>query len=94
MPRIRQYAEKYSVDDFLAELRSRQGYHNLSRTALSMELDIPVSTLHRRLNNPDEIRVSELRCMITKLGINPRTVLLFLGYNRNQIKKSLEEESV
>lgn len=29
MPRIRQYAEKYSNEDFLREVRSKQGYYNL-----------------------------------------------------------------
>ena len=62
MPRIRQYEEKYAREDILREIRTKQGACNLMHIrALADATGIPYATLRRRMMNPDDFTVAELR---------------------------------
>ena len=92
MPRIRQYAEKYSNEDFLREIRSKQGYYNLrTQEELGNAMGIPKSTMRKRLINPESLTIQDLRSMIRVLNLSPVAVLKFLGWSDKAIKSALGE---
>lgn len=92
MPRIRQYAEKYSNEDFLREIRSKQGYYNLrTQEELGNAMGLPKSTMRKRLINPESLTIQDLRSMIRVLNLSPVAVLKFLGWSDKAIKSALGE---
>lgn len=53
MPRIKQREAVYAVEDFRKEVRIKQGENDLmTKTALADEVDIPRTTLTKRLSDP------------------------------------------
>ena len=92
MPRIRQYAEKYSNEDFLREVRSKQGYYNLrTQEELGNAMGLPKSTMRKRLINPESLTIQDLRSMIRVLNLSPVAVLKFLGWSDKAIKSAFGE---
>lgn len=92
MPRIRQYAEKYSNEDFLREIRSKQGYYNLrTQEELGNAIGLPKSTMRKRLINPESLTIQDLRSMIRVLNLSPVAVLKFLGWSDKAIKSAFGE---
>lgn len=92
MPRIRQYAEKYSNEDFLREIRSKQGYYNLrTQEELGNAIGLPKSTMRKRLINPESLTIQDLRSMIRVLNLSPAAVMKFLGWSDKAIKSASGE---
>lgn len=92
MPRIRQYAEKYSNEDFLREIRSKQGYYNLrTQEELGNAIGLPKSTMRKRLINPESLTIQDLRSMIRVLNLSPVAVMKFLGWSDKAIKSAFGE---
>ena len=92
MARIRQYAEKYWNEDFLREMRSKQGYYNLrTQEELGNAMGLPKSTMRKRLINPESLTIQDLRSMIRVLNLSPVAVLKFLGWSDKAIKSAFEE---
>ena len=92
MPRIRQYEEKYSNEDFLREIRSKQGYYNLrTQEELGNAMGLPKSTMRKRLINPESLTIQDLRSMIRVLNLSPVAVLKFLGWSDKAIKSAFGE---
>lgn len=88
MPRIRQNAQRYASEDFLREIRQKQGFHNLmSQRALSGACGIPRSTLSARLASPETLTVEDLRKLVGTIAPDPLIVLALLGYDRQALKK-------
>lgn len=88
MPRIRQYNEKYILNDFIAEVnaqRARFGYN--TQQELGEALDLCQGTVGNYLRNPDSIRLGTLRKMCQTLKLDPVVVLKVLGYTTADIKK-------
>ena len=81
MPRIRQNAERYRVEDFqkaMDHARVDSGFKSIS--AIAAAADIPDTTLWRRWReNPDLMTLGELRKLLTVLPIPWRAILAFLG---------------
>lgn len=86
MPRIRQYADKYTEKDFAKEID-----RIIDRPKLSELSGIAYSTLRKRLLDPGGFRVTELRQVIKVTKPSIRIVLLMLGYSSKDIKAFKEE---
>ena len=93
MPRIRQKMDEYHREDFLREIRCRQGYYNMmTQQALGDAMGMPKSTVRKRMLEPDTLTAEELRRMVKAIHPDPGIVLRFLGYEGKEIKKLLEAE--
>ncbi len=92
MPRIRQNAAQYQKEDFLRAIRMGQAQTGLMhKNALADAIGIARSTLYEHLDNPELLRVSELRGLVATIPINPGAMLQFLGYTAKDIKRFKEE---
>lgn len=90
MARIKQYAEKYAVEDFKKEVRMRQGERDLmSKTALAEAADLPRTTVTKRLEEPMTMTFGEFRKLNEAVRLDPVAVLPLLGYTGKEIKKLL-----
>lgn len=81
MPRIRQYKEEYSKSDFIKAIKKAQVDADIVNTKQLAELvNIPYTTLWRRLQDPDTLTVSQLKAIIKTIPLPLEAVLSFLGY--------------
>lgn len=88
MPRIKQYAEMYAIEAFLRDIREKQGYFDLMNVrALSDASGIPYQTLLRRLQNPNDFTILELRKLNAAIKLNPITILEMLGFSKKEINQ-------
>lgn len=88
MPRIPQYQERYAKEDFLQEIRTKQGRANLMNCkALSDVSGIPYQILLRRLQQPECFTLGEIKKLIKALRLDPITLLLFVGYAKKDLCK-------
>lgn len=85
MPRIRQYADKYSEKDFTKEIDRL-----IRRPELSELSGIAYATLRKRMLDPGGFRVTELRQVIKVVKPSIRIVLVMLGYSSKDIKEFRE----
>lgn len=92
MPRIYQLSGKYAVDDFIQEIRTRQGSAGLMNVrALADAADIPYQTLLRRLEHPETFTLGEIAKLVKVIRLSPSTVLSFIGYSKRETD-SIEKE--
>lgn len=92
MPRIRQYADKYAVEDFRKEIRIRQGENDLmSQTALAGEVGIPRTTLIKRLSDPMGMSFGEFKMLNKAIHPDIGVVLALLGYSSKEISRFRKE---
>jgi predicted transcriptional regulator len=91
MPRIRQYSDRYAIEDFQREIRVQQAVCGMSQRELGEQSGIAPSTLCKRLKNPENFEVGELRKIIPVLQPDPGIVLALLGYSSKEIKRFKEE---
>lgn len=88
MPRIKQNFECYAKEDFLKEIRCRQGEHDLmSVRALASAAGIAHTTLHEKLREPDRLTVADLKKLTATIRPNPFVVLALLGYKLDKKEK-------
>ena len=91
MPRIRQYEEKYAMEDFLAEINAqcaRYGYR--SQKSLGEAIGICQGTVCNYLHRPQSIPLGILRAMVKLLRPDPVIMLTTLGYTTKDIKQLKE----
>ena len=100
MARLRKTPEQAaeSVDEsFRREVRIRQGFYDLmTLRELGDSSGIPSSTLCKRLANPGDFTVEELRRLIGAVEPDPLVLLATIGYSDKAIarlKKSLSKVS-
>lgn len=87
MPRIRQYAERDAMKDFLAEINAQCGrYGYKSQKSLGEALGVCQSTVGNYLRNPESIPLKVLREMVKILRPDPIIVLKALGYSTKDIQ--------
>jgi hypothetical protein len=92
MPRIRQNAEQYAIQDFRAEINAQCGrYGYTSQKSLGTALGVCQKTAGDYLKNPEAIRLGTLRDMVKLLKLDPVVVLKALGYTSKEIKSVREE---
>jgi predicted transcriptional regulator len=90
MARLRLPPEESADEVFRKELRMRQGYYDLmTQTDLAKAAGIPQPTLSKRLANPENLSVAELRKLVDAVEPDPKAVLTLLGYSSKQIKRFL-----
>lgn len=92
MPRIRQYAERDAMADFVAELnaqRARFGY-NTQRT-LGHAIGVCQATAGNYMRNPLTIPFGVLHKIVKLVKPDPAILLKALGYSAQDIKKLAKE---
>lgn len=91
MPRIYPLLNQYTQSDLLREIRSRQGYHGYrTDKALAIASGIPYQTMLRRLANPDDLTLGELRKLNKTIQLDLEILLTAAGCSRKDIKKYKE----
>lgn len=100
MSRLRKTPEEAAQaadEKFRREVRIRQGYYDLmSLRELGESSGIPASTLCKRLANPENFTVEELRKLIGTVEPDPLILLATIGYSDKAIarlKRSLSKET-
>lgn len=93
MPKISQLRDKYATEELLREIRTRQGAADLMNVrALSGACGVPYATLLRRLQNPEDFTLGEIRKLLKTLPLHPFVLLNFIGYSNKDLKKLTEKE--
>lgn len=91
MPRIKQKEEVYAAEDFRKEVRVRQGERDLmSKSALAEAVDIPRTTIGKRLADPMSMTFGEFRKINQTIHPDPGAVLPLLGYSSKEIRRFRE----
>lgn len=91
MPKIRQNEEKYAAEEFRKEVRVRQGENDLmSKTSLAEAVDIPRTTMTKRLADPLSMTFAEFKKINIAIHPDPGVVLALLGYTGKEIRKFKE----
>lgn len=52
--------------------------------------EIPYSTLWKRIDNPDNMTIGELRKLVSTIPLDPDAVLTLVGYSRKEILRRVE----
>ena len=94
MPRIRQYAERDAMEDFMGELnaqRARFGYD--TQRSLAPVLGVCQATAGNYIRNPETIPFGVLRAIVKAVKPDPGILLKALGYTTQDIKKLAKEYS-
>lgn len=94
MPRIRQYADRDAMADFIGELnaqRARFGYD--TQRSLAPVLGVCQATAGNYIRNPETIPFGVLRKLVKVLKPDPVLLLRAMGYNTQDIKKLAKEYS-
>lgn len=88
MSRPRRTEAENGEERFRREIRIRQGYYDLmSQRALAESSGIPQGTLSKRLANPENLTVAELRKLVGTLEPDPVAVLTLLGYSQAALRR-------
>lgn len=75
-------------DNFRREVRMRQGYHDLmTQTELADCAGIPQSTLSKRLAQPENFTVEELRKLVSAISPDPYILLELIGCPSKEIAR-------
>ena len=94
MPRIRQYAERYAVEDFWKEIDRccpLAGIQSDNASALGKRIGEGCQNLLNYQKGKTEMRVSVLRKLVTTLHPNPAVILKTLGYSEKEIRAFARE---
>ena len=95
MPRIRQYAERDAMKDFLGEInaqRARFGYNTCEE--FGKAIGVCTKSAWNYLNEPGRIRFDSLRAIVKAIRPDPGILLKALGYTTQDIKKLAKEYSL
>ena len=94
MPRIRQYADRDAMKDFIGEInaqRARFGYD--TQRSLAPVLGVCQATAGNYIRNPETIPFGVLRAIVKAVKPDPGILLKALGYSTQDIKKLAKEYS-
>lgn len=94
MPRIRQYADRDAMKDFIGEInaqRARNGYDSCER--FGKAIGVCTKSAWNCINNPGNIRLDVLRAIVKAVKPDPGILLKALGYTTQDIKKLAKEYS-
>ena len=80
MPRIRQNAAQYAVDDFRKALKTALVNCDMKQRDLAVETGIPESTVSERMRDPSKLTLGQMQEIVKATQIEPEAVLKFLGY--------------
>lgn len=82
MPRIRQNAAQYAVDDFRKALKTALVNCDMKQRDLAVETGIPESTVSERMRDPSKLTLGQMQEIVKATQIEPEAVLKFLGYKK------------
>ena len=82
MPRIRQNAAQYAVDDFRKALKNAMVNCDMKQRDLAVETGIPESTVSERLRDPSKFTLGQMQEIVKATQVEPEAVLKFLGYKK------------
>ena len=82
MPRIRQNAAQYAVDDFRKALKTALVNCDMKQRDLAVETGIPESTVSERMRDPSKFTMGQMQEIVKATQIEPEAVLKFLGYKK------------
>lgn len=82
MPRIRQNAAQYAVDDFRKALKTALVNCEMKQRDLAVETGIPESTVSERMRDPSKFTLGQMQEIVKATQIEPEAVLKFLGYKK------------
>ena len=94
MPRIRQCAERYTVEDFWKEIDRccpLAGIQSNNASALGKRIGEGDQNLRHYRKGKTEMRVSTLRKLVTALHPDPAVILKALGYSEKEIRAFARE---
>lgn len=94
MPRLRQYADRDAMKDFVGEInaqRARFGYD--TQRSLAPVLGVCQATAGNYIRNPETIPFGVLRAIVKAIRPDPGILLKALGYTTQDIKKLAKEYS-
>ena len=94
MPRIRQYAERDAMKDFVGEInaqRARFGYD--TQRSMATVLGVCQATAGNYIRNPETIPFGVLCDIVKAIRPDPGILLKALGYTTQDIKKLAKEYS-
>lgn len=94
MPRIRQYAERDAMKDFVGEInaqRARLGFG--TQRTFGPAIGVCQVTAGNYMRNPDTIPFGVLRAIVKAIRPDPGILLKALGYTTQDIKKLAKEYS-
>lgn len=90
MPKLKVKAGEYAREDFAKELRKNMIDRNIeSVKELADMVGMDGRTMYRRMDDVDQLRVSELAALKTVLSPNPVLLLRVLGYTNKEIKEAV-----
>lgn len=88
MPRIRQNYTRYAEEDFLKHLRVKMAEMDIpSVIDLSARSGVPYNTLRRRLKDPSELTIAELRKLDGALHLDPDITVSMVRYRMVPVTK-------
>jgi len=88
MPRIRQYAERDAMKDFLREVDARFAWYGYkSFPEKGRAINVCPKTAFNMMENPDSIKMKNLRTIVKTIKPDPVILLKALGYTSQDIKK-------
>ena len=91
MPKIRQRYDEYANENLLREIRKQQGSRDLMNGKLLSDASgIPYQTLIRRLKNPEDFTLGEIRKLLKAIPLNPWVLLSYIGYSTKDINRLQE----
>lgn len=91
MPKIRQYADRDALTALRGEIEAqgcRMGYK--SQRALAEPLGVSQGTVSNWLNDLDGVSIGAMRNMVKKLKLDPKVLLMALGYTTKDIKERFQ----
>lgn len=92
MPRIRQYAERDAMKDFVGEINAQRARYGYNTCELFGEaIGVCTKSAWNYVNNPGLIRFDVLRAMVKAIRPDPGIMLKALGYSTQDIKKLARE---
>lgn len=94
MPRIRQNEAEYRKADFMEAIRKAQAKANKMRMkTVAEDAGINYSTFWKRMQNPDDITLGELRSILKSIPLTATSILAFLGFPKREINQYTEVQS-
>ena len=91
MPRLKVKADEYARADFSKELRKNMIDQEIgSVKELADMMGVDGRTMYRRMNDIDQMRVSELAALKAILSPDPVLLLRVLGYTTKEIKEAVK----
>lgn len=94
MPRIRQYAERYAVEDFWKEIDRRcpdAGVQSNNNAALARAVGTADVTIGVYKQDPGKMQLKTLSRFVAALKPDPGVILRLLGYSEKEIRAFARE---